>query len=65
MNTQQQMIDILNEFDRLIEQHENGCPYISERVYLAMCSQADYLAGQIRLLENENKTKGTKNEKEN
>ena len=51
MNTQQQMIDVLNDLDRLIKQHENGCPYISERVYLAMCSQADYLAGQIRLLE--------------
>ena len=51
MNTQQQMIGVLNDLDRLIEQHENGCPYISERVYLAMRAQADYLAEEIRLLE--------------
>ena len=51
MNTQQQMTEVLNDIDRLIQQHENGCPHISERVYLALCSQADYLAGQIRLME--------------
>ena len=51
MNAKKQMIGVLNDLDRLIEQHENGCPYISERVYSAMCSQADYLAEQIRLLE--------------
>ena len=51
MTPQKQMIDVLNDLDRLIQQHENGCPYISERVYLAMRSQADHLAGLIRLLE--------------
>ena len=42
---------VLSDMDRLIRQHEAGCPHISERVYLALCSQADYLAGQIRLME--------------
>ena len=51
MNALQQMTAVLKDLDRLIQQHENGCPYISESVYLAACSQADYLANQIRLAE--------------
>ena len=51
MNDLHRMKGVLKDLDNLIKQHENGCPYISEAVYLAACSQADYLANQIRLVE--------------
>ena len=42
---------ILAALELLIQQHDAGSPHVSERVYMAACSQADYLAGKIRQIE--------------
>ena len=51
MNDLHYMKLALTDLNRIIEMKEAGNEYISEAVYLAACSQADYLSNQIRLAE--------------